>query len=541
MAKWFTESDLRDADLIWLLTLTLGGVVYRFATESISIDSDGSALDYDGTLTDVSFSTETTFATSDFDLPSASVTVTFAINLAKLISQGVDFGSAKAELALFRKDSEDDFDDRQTIVSGSVQEPSYGGLGEPVSFNIEPEWLRNTQIIPAATAVVDSAVQFGDCDDNCEGAVYPLIIGAPGRQEYEGSPMYVVDSTGSPIEGMVAGHPCTATNVDVLRIKKDGDTQALSNQPLVTATDSLGQQYLYVNLAGYYAEGDSYFAKWTKGGGGIFSPFGIKPPEDPLTESHKQNYLTGGGDLVRYFLHQSGAKVDDGRCAAAAKFLNFITFDFYLSERVDAMEFLRDEILPLLPCSLRATADGIYPVVWRYDATEEDSKTTLTANVDLFRTGPVEYSDNEIYNEISIRYRHNARFNKLTKTVTISGDQNRETHAFLWRSDYTVFSYSRFGTKALEVETELIGSRASAGRVINWMSRAYASKHRVVAYEAPYKLAWIEPGDIVALTDEDLFFETQIVIVQSIEWGDTGLLITFLLIPDLPRDTIPTG
>jgi hypothetical protein len=463
------------------------------------------------------------------------------VNLAKRISQGVDFGSATAELALFRKDTDDDFDDRQAIVSGSVQEPSYGALGEPVSFNIEPEWLRNAQFIPSASAIIDADVQFSDCDENCEGAVYPQILGAPGRQEYSGSPIYVVDGTGSPIEGMVAGHPCSATHIDVLRVKKDGDTQLLSNQALVGATDSLGQQYLYVNLAGYYDAGDSYFAKWTRGGGGLYSPFGVKKPEDPTTTDDKQNYLTGGGDLVRYFLHQSGAKVDDGRCAAAAKFLNFITFDFYLGERVDAMEFLRNEILPLLPCSLRATANGIYPVVWRYDAKEEDAKTTLTANTDVFRAGPVEYADNDIFNEISIRYRHNARFNKLMKAVTITGDQNRDAHAFLWRSDYSVVSHSRFGAKGLELETELIGSRASAGRVINWMARAYSSKHRVVRYEAPYKFAWIEPGDIIALTDEDLFLETQIVIVQAIEWGETGLLFTFLLIPDLPRDTIPTG
>ncbi len=541
MAKWFTESDLRDADLVWLLTLTLGGVVYRFASEGITIDDDGTSLDYEGTLSDVSFSTEINFASADFDLPSAGVAVTFMTDLAKRIAQGVDFGSAVAELALFRKNSDDDFDDRQTVVNGSVQEPAYGAIGEPVTFNIEPQWLRNTRMMPGPAAVIDDEVQFADCDPNCEGAVYPLIIGAPGRQTYSGSPIYVVDSTGSPIEGMIAGHAVTATNVDVLRVKTDGTTQLLNNQPLVNTTDSLNQQYVYVNLAGYYSAGDSYFAKWNEGGGGMYRPFGVEGPDPNDLTAATKNYLTGAGDVVRFLLHESGVNVDDGRCAAAAPFLNFINFDFYLAERVDAMQFLRDEVIPLLPCSLRASAKGIYPVVWRYDAVEDDAKTQLVAGEDIFRNGLVEYVDNDIFNEITLRYRHNARFNKLMKAVTITGNPNVDTHSFLWKTDYSVISHSRFGTKALELETELIGSRVSAGQVVNWMARAYGAKHRTIRYTAPYKLAWLQPGDVIALTDEDLYFDTQIVLLQSIEWGETGLGLTFLLIPDLPRDNIPTG
>ena len=108
MSKWYTEADLQDADLIWLLDLNLGGVVYRFSSETVSISNDDETLVYDGTLSGVEFSSEMEFASADFDLPSASVTVTFKIDLAERIAQGVDFGSASAQLSLFRKGSDAD-------------------------------------------------------------------------------------------------------------------------------------------------------------------------------------------------------------------------------------------------------------------------------------------------------------------------------------------------------------------------------------------------------------------------------------------------
>ena len=148
MGKWYTESDLRDFEPIWILQLDLGGKIYRFATETISIDHDSGSYLYDGTLSDVDVTSEMEFLSEDFDLPSAGVTVTFKDDLAERIAQNVDFGSATAELSLFRKGSDDDFDDRQVLIAGRIDAPSYGAIGEPVSFNIEADWLRNSKMIP---------------------------------------------------------------------------------------------------------------------------------------------------------------------------------------------------------------------------------------------------------------------------------------------------------------------------------------------------------------------------------------------------------
>lgn len=539
MGKRFTESELRGASPIWLLDLTLGGRAYRFASETLEIPTDDGDLDYVGTLTGVNFVSEMEFASNEFELPSAGVTVTFREDLARVIAQGADFGAASAELALFRKGSGDDLDDRQVVLTGRIDAPAYGAVGEAVSFNIEADWLRNTTTIPSPSAVIDPSVNWPDADDNATGAIYPILFGAPGQQNFSGSPVYIVDGFGGSgdVVGLVAGHSCTAQTIKVLRVSgATGAPTSLLGEALVGDLDSSNEPYCYVNLTGQYAAGDSYFASFNEGGGGIINPYARNTG---AASGSEVGYLTGAGDVVRYLLNKAGVKVDNGRTAAAAAQLNHIEIEGFLAERVDVLDFLKNEILPLLPCSLRASADGLYPVVWRYDARLEDVNARLTAGRDIYRAGLVEYDSGEIYNEITLRYRHNAHYNKLQKAVTVTGDLRKKASAFVWQNTYSVSSFSRYGSRSMDIETELIASRASAGRVINWMSRAYSFQRRTIKYTAPVKMAWLDVGDVVALTDQDLSFSNQLVLIQAIDWTAEGVVFTFLLIQDLPRDTIP--
>ena len=540
MAKWYTEEELQSADLLWLVDLTLGGVVYRFASETISIENGDEVHLYDGTLNDIELVSEMEFASADFSLPDVSITVTFKTDLAKLIAQGLDFGSASAELSLFRKDSGDDYDDRQTLISGFVNAPSYGMIGEPVQFNIEADFLRNSRMMPGPSAIIDQSDNWPDADDNAEGATYPIIIGSPGQQNFYASPVYVVDGFGGgDAHGLIASHQCTASTVGILRVPASGAVTVYSSVPVLAGIDSNNQSYSYVNLTGKYAAGDTFFAQFNEGGGGLINPYGVGKYGDGAINATQT--LTGAGDVVRYLLHQSGAKVDDGRTTVAAALLNSIEIEGYIAQRVDAMDFLKNEILPLLPCSLRSSSSGIYPVVWRFDATLSDVKAKLEAGREIYREGLVEYSNSEVYNEISIRYRHNCRYNRLKKKITVTGDLSSTTSGFVSKNSYSVASVSRYGLKSKQLETEFVTSRASAGRIVNWMSRAFSARHRKIKYAASHKLGWLQVGDVVALSDADLSFIDQIVLVQSIQWSDEGLIFDFLLIPDIPRDTIPTG
>ena len=541
MRKYLSENELRDAELIWLLDLTLGGAHYFFSTESIAIPSDDGDIFFDGTLTDVSVEGELEFATPDFNMPSAQVSLTFKTDLARLIAQGVDLGSATAELSVFRRESGDDYDDRIVILQGPVDVPSYGALGEPVSFTIEADFIRNQNQMPSPNAVIDEKVNWPNSVENSQGAVYPMIFGAPGSQVFAGSPVYIVNDPGSGNRtGLVAGHPCTATQVTLIGIKS-ADSSFLNKgaKTITTDVDTSGQPYSYIDVPNAdYDASNTYWARWDQGEGGLINPYTTS-----VTQSGSKTVepISGAGDILRYLLTRSGARVDESRCFAASHSLNAIQLDFYLAEVVDIMDVVKSEIMPLLPCSLRSSGDGLYPVVWRYDATVEDAKANLTANIDIYRSSMVEYQTGTVYNDITINYRHNSRFNKLMKKLTVTGDITIVPTGFISQNSYTLASANRYGLKSLSIDTELISSRASAGRVINWMSRAYSGQHRTIQYKGRKKLAYIEIGDVVVINDPDLSLENQIVLVQAVEWGDADLTFTFLLIPDIPRDTIPVG
>jgi hypothetical protein len=526
MSLAFTEAQLRTAQPMWLVDLDLGGVVYRFATSTVAIEHAPDTFIYDGTLSDVAWESSLEFASPDFELPSAGITVTFKIDLAKRIAQGLDFGAASASLALWIPG--DDYDKRQVVVKGRVDAPSYGAIGEPVSFNIEADWLRNSQQMPAASQTIDASI-WPSLDGNAEGSAYPIVIGAPGRQGFAGAPVYVVDASG-PVLGLIAGHQCTGGTVTLLRVWNGGSNSSTQTATVNTAADANGNIYSWVTIGGASADGDSFFAIFDDGGG----------LRNPYTNIGS-DYLTGAGDLLRFMLHKSGVKVDDGRCAAASAMLNFYQLDGFIGERVDVLEWIKSELLPLLPCSLRAGPDGLYPVVWRWDALESDSKASLEAGVDVHRDGLVEYVTSEVYNEITLKYRHNARYNKLKKSVTVTGDLKQKTGGFLWRTSYAVSSQTRYGVKSFEIESEIVSSRATAGRIVNWMARAYAARHKRITYTAPHRLGWLDVGDVISLSDADLSLTNQLVIIESIDWGETALTFTLLFVPDLPRDTIPLG
>ena len=537
MGRLFNEPELRGKDPIWILEVTIGGHAYRFATEIITIQNDGSDLTYEGTLSGVDFGSELSFGAVEFEIPTAQVTVVFSDDIALMVARGADFGAATAELALWIPG--EDYDDRRVVVRGGVQSPSYGGLGEAVGFSIEPDWMASKRQIPGADQII-ATDQWPALDPNCEGKVYPVIIGAPGRELFMGSPGYVIDdgtSTGTSgsIKVMIAGHRVHADSVDV----KNQDGNLYAGKYVYEESDPNGNIFSWIRLtAAEYIAGDSYFVSWIDGGG-MLNPFGVGVSND-LGES-PESYLTNGGDLVRYLLGVSGVLVDEGRTAAAAAQLNGITFDGFLGERTDPLEFVIDEIGPLLPMSLLAGADGLFPVAWRYDARKEDARATLIADQDVFREGLVEYEKNPIENEITLRYRFNARFSEVYKATTITGDDSKTMSGLQWRNDYSAASFTRYGTRTAEYETEFISRRASAGRVLGWMIRANAFRRRSVAYSAPVKFAWLNVGDIVAITDPEISFNEQLMMIRRIDWAETDLAFEFLLIPDLPRDTIPLG
>lgn len=511
---------------IWILEVTIGGRVDRFATEAVTIMDGATALDYSGTLSDVGYESESAFGVVGFDIPSANVVFTFRDSLAERIANGADLGAASAELSLWILGQP--YGDRRVVVQGGVDSPSYGGQGEPVRLSIEPDWLSKRKQIPSATAVITTA-NFSAHDPNCKGKTYPIILGACGREGFSGSPAYIIDdgAASAVVKLLIAGHPTVALTVDIER-----SNGAVYTKAIIFKTDNHGHPYSYVELlGGEFTLGDTYWIRWSYGGG-------LPNPYRAINNDNFESYLTGGGDLVRWLLEQSGITIDQGRVIAVAEVLNQYTFDGFIGERVDPLEFLESEIAPLLPMSLLTSPAGIYPIAWRYNATALEARATLTADQDMFRDGVVNYEKNTVANAITIRFQYDVQTTDLGRVQTVTGDPAAPLGDLQWRNDYAAASFTRYGERAIALEAPMVSRPSTAGKILGWLSRANAFRRRLVSYQAPIEWAWLDVGDVVIVNDSDLFFDRQLMIVRKIAWGETDLEFEFLIIPDLPRDII---
>jgi len=510
MARHFTEQELRGAAPVWILDLTYAGRVWRFSTEAVEIDGNI----YEATMSDVGFSDVIEWASSDFALPSADIKLVFREDIARLVQQGHDLSGATGELALWIKGS--DYDDRRVVVSGRANVAQYGQEGEPVTFSLEADWLDNSSLYPPAAAVI-TEVTWPISHENSRGKVYPTVFGSPAMSPVYGCEIFIGAT------GLIAGHEVEATQVTIHG--SELTTPAVLN--VVYANDDLGYQVATVDLTAIPTVppglDQTFWCEWTHG---------EAHPNPYRTDSEA---LTAAGDIIRWALERSGLVIDYGRTITAVNKLMDYQLSGFIGEIGDVMTWLKEEVLALLPVSLMAGADGIYPVVWDHNA---PSVTQLRAGGDIYRDGPVKYEDNEIRNEISIKWGYSAQTTDFSNRSSLTGDQVVVTSDLVGRNIYTISSRSRYGSRAYEVESSMVGDMSTAGRILAWMSQSYAFKHRSVTYRAPIDLGWLAPGDIIELTDSSISMTEQRVMVREIQWGDTEIGLDLLLIPDLPRDTI---
>ncbi len=537
MGRRFTESELRNAEVLWLLELTFAGRVWRFSTELVDVEG----YIYTGSLSNVSYDEEVTWASAEYDLPTAGVSVIFPQDIAKLIAQGHDLSAATGELSLWVKGS--DLDDKRIVVSGRANTADYGAEGEPVSFSLEPDWLDNSRLYPSPESVIDDTT-WPNHADNTSGKTYPTIIGAPGfGLKAPTTPIYVVDDTGGAEVGLIAGHHVEASNVYLI-----GSDGAASTPPVVHTTDALGREVATIDISAHTpTTGKTYWARWGEGdldappnwknAGGIPNPFKSEKPKLLLSTDDQLpvDFLVGAGDVIRWALSQSGLKVDIGRTVANVDTLNDFLIQGFIGETVDILDWLKTEVLSLLPVSLAVSGEGVYPIVWDYKAV---SVASLTSGIDIEREGRVEYQDNLVKNELSLRWAYNVATQDFAKRSTLTGDPIAETSNLVGRNVFTQSSRARFGPRASESETSMVADAATSYKILAWQSIAFSKKHRRIKYRSDISLGWLNVGDIVEITDDNLFLSEQRMMVQTIKWGEGSLIFDFLMIPNLIDDTI---
>lgn len=538
MPTVFTTEELTAGRVVGLLTVEYAGATWRWSTREVEVETeDGQALAYLGGLGEVELDEELDLFGDSPAVLSMPCEVFWPEDVARLVALGHDLGAATGEFALLREG--DAWENRVVLVSGRVVEPEYGDTGEPVTFSLEREPDEDGGAIPEPEAAVKNGVTWAASASGVEGAPYPFVFGQPGpfvtadgtADDGSASPAYVLSSTGPSRYVIVAGH-ATETGYN-------GDTVDIYNEDLADREtgcvcshdrDLRGRLVTVAAVPTVWTAATPWktdhklWTVWTDSRGALCTS--------------RDAAIAGAGDLLVALLERSTVEVDRGALASAAAYLNRFLVSGYIDDGSPPSAWIRDNLTPILPVSLANGPRGLYPVVWRYDATAADAVDELVVGRGLIRTKPVAYTEPEggIVNEITLSYALRARLDEYARSRTITGDPTKLGEPDVLTSMQARQSWSRWGGRSDALETDIVYDTATADLILLTQILRRGFQRREVELQADYRYDWLRRGELVLLTDADVHMRRQLGIVTNLGRGIGSRLVRVTVLEEPARD-----
>lgn len=531
--RWSDDQLART--IRWVLSLEYaGGTWYLSDYTATADDGNGGTISISDGLFAVSGAEEAIDLWST-DTPRRSCGVEFdlGVDIAALIEQGQDLAGCIAELSQLAEG--DAWTDRRPFVRGRLSDPQYGAVGESVKASIEQDVMTSdVQIEPVtftyremaeaieATSTFELVTILGNDTINTQ-VTAPVIIGTPGASIIPGSKAVAIPEAAGEFWQMpvlnryifwvIAGH---AVEANYVTLQAEDLSEQLCGVQQVTLANGNVISYVRVQILGgpaptWYNRSPTMTVKWTHGGGMVEQTVGS---------------LTTAGDFIAWMLTLTPVQVDLGRLATVRGLLAPYKVSTYIDEAVAISDYVRDVIFDVVPVSFVAGPHGIYPYVWRWDATTEDAVAELdtTSQLDVTRESLVTYEGaDKIINTITLKHGLSAVDDEF-KMVAVGGadDHTLTTYRKFWSDSIISRSVARYGIKPATIETALVHDIDTALRVIAWQGRRKALPSRVVSYSCDQRWGWIEPGDYVTVTDPELAWSKKLCLVQSRAWADDG-------------------
>jgi len=305
-------------------------------------------------------------------------------------------------------------------------------------------------------------------DPRAAGAQYPLPIGFPGLRtagDYAGG-IYGTNSIGSP--GILCELGTVLVAADQTILIADGVVDAAtvrrisfdsSNEPYAedldveVAHDRRGRAVSVVKPSTNIIADSEQWIAWQ--GGGISDPYGV-------------GVLRRVDHVIRWALDRSGERIDWQSMSPLAA-LSGMQIDTVITGQVDALDWLRSQVLPLLPVSVTEGPDGLY--VWPWVIVDDrDPVTTITTGENAQRPEPWRRETPGAMTRCTVSYAHDARSGLATRRWTTAGayrttDDRTEVGLDLYaRRMHAIFG-ERIGSP---VEAEVICDPATAQLVARW-------------------------------------------------------------------------
>ena len=523
----------------WVLSIEYAGGTWYMCDVAQSIDdgAGGTIVMSDGLL-EVGGTVEAIdLWASDAPRRSCQVGFDLGIDVAALIEEGHDLAGCVAELAQLADG--DAWSERRPFVRGRLVEPQYGAQEEGLTASIEQDvltdesQLRTVEVTPnefGAAVAASLGWTYADNPNDSPNArvVIPIVIGTPGNGTSPGTKairMRLFEDTATLdryYAWLIAGHAVEATTVTLMA--EDTTTASFTVREVTLPTGEVISYVLdniYAAVPAWTNTTETAVVFWD-GGGGLID----------------QNYgpLRYAGDYVAWLLSLTEQDVDHARVNLAREQLKAFTVSTYMDESITISEYIREAVLDILPISMMVGPRGVYPLVWRWAATDQDAvaELDLTSDVDIARETAVTYEDaDKIANTVQLLYGWAPRAETYTGEMWAVGDPASRPRGIrfgggpslslsYWSDPVLARSVARYGVRRDSIESAIVADSLTAEHVLAWRSRRWALPTRVVEYSAPQSWGWIEPGDLVVVTDPDLAWSKRLCLVQSREWAADG-------------------
>lgn len=591
-------SDGIGRRVFWLLDLAYAGLNLRLSDGELDVvKEDGTSLHYIGALDRIEVNAGIDFLSDASTSPtSAAIDVLMPVDVARMVAQGHDIAGSIGTLSRWVEG--EDWEERQVLIWGVVVNPEYGADHEATSFSLELTPWTDSKVIPAPGLAVEGAnwdaAMIASLPSSGLGLAGPVVVGNPGRVStsvyssglISGSqPVWVdqrknIHTSGGhfrEVTPVVAYHHVTAQSIYLktdaaptpLRYKVV-NTHDRAGHPVAvatwwhTVTPSTTDVFDYDGSASY--NWNQPTASTVGCIGHVAAPASIQPGSgdtpSPIfaTWVDADDATRGGlagrdgkamraaGDVLEWLLRQSGIPVDHGRFAAARPLLSRFLLDFTIDAQVSPWEFAQANLIPILPVSIVNGPKGLAPIVWRYTATSKDAVCHLDTGIDPYiqRASRVSYDRQNIRNDITLNYAYSVRSGNFVGSLRYAAtDADGATPSYPCRLSQLRYRRPDGAPLAVPYTTDsiVIYDDSTAHAVCQWMARAYALARRRVEYLLPEgAYGWLSRGYVVTITDAEMYFASQVCLVESVRVnGGPLVLVTLLLVEEPVRDARLVG
>ena len=244
----WSRADLLAGQRHYVVTLTLGSRVLHFSHEALDIvQADGSFISVAaGLIADIDATRALQIQQTTVPLRSVSMSIiTEAEDWAAIVADGYDLAAGVGELSEWIPGRT--WEDRQIILTGLLDAPTYGGRGEPLAYTLKNHPMQDRGQILPPTAIVD-AQTWPNAHEHAEGRNYPLVIGQPGligSTRYHGSPGLVVSVAAGTV--LICDGEVQASKVSYL---EEADPEKWVSVDVDKTTDGRGRTVSTITMNG---------------------------------------------------------------------------------------------------------------------------------------------------------------------------------------------------------------------------------------------------------------------------------------------------